>query len=316
MKNIRIWPLPFLFLLGPATPGCQPDPDDRNSGATDPTLSAISDSAGIRIVENARPAEGSRLWRVTPGPALSIGDREGNDAYLLYQVSDATRLPDGRIVVASSGDNEMRVFDASGTHVATWGGAGEGPGEFQYLELVEPWPGDSIIAWYGPRNGVLVFDSEGNLGRAFTLEPTVEHPIASVRAMAVIPDGTILAGHHPHVLDPVVVEIRDAEGRLRSSLGEHPGDERHITPDGYRADPIFSSVFVDRLDHLWVEEFELPGQARPGSLWTVFDPGGRVLGFVETPDRLEIFEIGEDYILGRSWDEMYVEYVQLWALER
>lgn len=43
---------------------------------------------------------------------------------------------------------------------------------------------------------------------------------------------------------------------------------------------------------------------------------GRVLGFVETPDRLEIFEIGEDYILGRSWDEMYVEYVQLWALER
>ena len=27
-------------------------------------------------------------------------------------------------------------------------------------------------------------------------------------------------------------------------------------------------------------------------------------------------EIGEDYILGRSWDEMYVEYAQLWGLER
>lgn len=398
--KLRILTIPLLL----APLACASERDGESGPST-----TTRDSAGIRIIENAKPPEESRVWQVAPGPALSIGDRDGDNAYMLYQVSDATRLPDGRIVVASSGDNEMRVFDASGTHLATWGGAGEGPGEFQYLELVEPWPGDSIIAWYGPRNGVLVFDSEGNLGRAFTLEPTVEHPIASVRAMAVIPGGAILAGHHPHVLDPVVVEIRDAEGRLRSSLGEHPGDERHITPDGRRADPIysalavqvpwgdlivhnlnnryeirafaedgslarivrrhpvarpptqaeidayieeraswhpvdltpaqieehqaemrqslqslpvaehitaFSSVIVDRLDHLWVEEFELPGQARTGSLWTVFDPGGRVLGFVETPDRLEIFEIGEDYILGRSWDEMYVEYVQLWALER
>ena len=30
----------------------------------------------------------------------------------------------------------------------------------------------------------------------------------------------------------------------------------------------------------------------------------------------DIFEIGEDYILGQSWDEMYVEYVQVWPLER
>ena len=132
--------------------------------------------------------------------------------------------------------------------------------------------------------------------------------------------GLILAGQHPHVSDPVVVEVRDAEGRPRSSLGEHPGDERYISPDGYRSSPIFSALAMqlpwgdlvihnlnnryeikafaqdgslarivrrdhvarpptreERLNHLWVEEYEPPGQERPGSLWTVFDPEGRVL---------------------------------------
>ena len=31
---------------------------------------------------------------------------------------------------------------------------------------------------------------------------------------------------------------------------------------------------------------------------------------------LDVFEIGEDYILGRVMDEFDVERVQLWALER
>ena len=80
--------------------------------------------------------------------------------------------------------------------------------------------------------------------------------------------------------------------------------------------PAFTSVMVDGRNHLWVEEYELPGEERPGSLWTVFDAQGRVQGFVETPDGLEIFEIGEDYILGLWRDELEVEYVQVWELGR
>ena len=380
---------------------CQPDSNDGSLPAP-----ATRDSADIRIVENPRPPDGSRLWQVGPEWTLSIGDREGADPYLLHQVVDAMKLPDGRIVVANGGDGELRVFDASGTHVATWGGRGEGPDEFDYLALVEPWPGDSIIAWYGPRLSLKVFDSEGNLGRTFTLEQTVDHPVATVRAAAVIAGGRILAGQHPHVADPVVVEVRDAEGRLFGSLGEHPGDERYIANEGtdrammfqpifgaravqvpwgdlvvhnlnnrnevrafardgtlarivrwgrvprsptpeevdahieervswetgeedrlrarneYRSVPVaenlpgFASVVVDRLNHLWIEEYEPPGQERPGSVWAVFDPEGQVLGLVETPDRVEIFEIGEDYILGCEWDALEVERVRVWPLQR
>lgn len=58
------------------------------------------DSAGIRIVENARPEDGSRLgWRIGPRPAVSIGKVTGEEPYLLTGASDATRLSDGRIVV-------------------------------------------------------------------------------------------------------------------------------------------------------------------------------------------------------------------------
>ncbi len=136
---MRIRTLTFLLPLIPVA--CQPD-------ATHGSLPTpiLHDSAGIRIVGNPRPPEGSRLWQVGPEWTVSIGDREGDDPYLLHQVMDAMRLPDGRIVVANGGDGELRVFDGSGTHVATWGGRGEGPDEFEYLSLVEPWPGDSIIA--------------------------------------------------------------------------------------------------------------------------------------------------------------------------
>ena len=394
--------LTILILLAPLA--CGPDSNDGTRLRT-----VTRDSADVRIIENPRPAEGSRVWHVGPEPSVSIGEREGRDPYMLHQVRDATKLDDGRILAADGDDDELRVFDASGTWLESWGGRGEGPGEFGDLSHVDSWAGDSIIAWSGPGSSILVFDSEGNFGRRFTLEPVHDGPYGGyVFPAAVTAKGSILAGQAPEIFDKVVVELRDAEGRLLSSLGEHPGVEHHrvevVTGSGrmmmmfrtifgpavaqvpwgdlvvhtlsdryeikafaedgtlarvvrrdhvsrpptadevegyideqvsgwpdeliveqrqqYRSVPVaermpaFTSVVVDRMDHLWVEEYKLPGEERPGSLWTVFDPEGHVLGFVETPGGLEMFEIGEDYILGRSLDELDVEHVQVWPLER
>lgn len=52
------------------------------------------------------------------------------------------------------------------------------------------------------------------------------------------------------------------------------------------------------------------------AVWTVFDPGGRIQGLVETPPGLDVLEIGADYVLGRVTDELGVEYVHVWALDR
>ncbi len=318
-------------------------------------------------------------------------------------------LPDGRIVIANAGTNEIRVFDASGVHQATWGRAGEGPGEFTALAGVASWPGDSIVAWDTRALTVAVFDSEGGLGRSFVLEGDGR----SNEPRMALSDGTVLgravnAGAGPgYRRENLTYALHDAGGSIRASLGDHRGRESFInmegrmavfgllpfgrslheaswgksvilTPDdqyeihvhdrttgaltrivrreytnraptreevdeaiddalgrtsltgdqlewtreGYRGMPLvesfpaFRTLFTDELDHLWVREATLPGMDRPAPLWTVFDPDGRVLGFVETPDGLTILEIGVEYILGHTTDDLGVESVQAWPLER
>ena len=80
--------------------------------------------------------------------------------------------------------------------------------------------------------------------------------------------------------------------------------------------PAYAAATTDLVDHLWVREYDLPGQGGPDPVWTVFDPEGRVLGFVETPAGLRIYEIGGDYILGLVTDDLGVEYIQVWSLQR
>ncbi|MYI06665.1 MAG: hypothetical protein F4059_04930 [Gemmatimonadetes bacterium] len=56
--------------------------------------------------------------------------------------------------------------------------------------------------------------------------------------------------------------------------------------------------------------------AAAGTLFTIFEPGGRVLGYFEIPEGMSVVEAGEDYILFRLRDELGVQTVQLWPLER
>ncbi len=397
----------ILALLPLATVACE-----ARQGRTLLLRTEIRDSADVRIVENTEPLSDSRLsWRIGPQPSVSIGTLEGDEPYMLHYTFDATRLHDGRIVVANGGTNELRVFDPSGVHVETWGGEGGGPGEFTDLSQVDPWPGDSIIAWHAPRFGIAVFDAQGNHGRTFALvHDEATSPMLRFWPEHATRDGLILATHRPHGsgADTIVVQLRDGEGRVRSSFGTHPGNEPYIHAEGtdramlfmktfgrepvwascgdqvvigdtrsyqfrvFRADgslarilrrdhiprpprpdeveayiegqlavnmpaseadsqrlrrqfqsvpvaehfPAFASVMCDAAGHLWVEEYESLREERRAPLWTVFDPEGRALGFVETPKDLSIYEIGQDYILGQVHDELDVERVQVWPLDR
>ena len=415
----RVRCFPLALLLGLATVGCQQDldrqgPDQR----ADLPMSQTRDSAGILITENGRPADGSRLeWRIGPEPTVTIGAVEGEDPYLFQWIRSAFRISDGRIVVANGGTHEIRVFTATGTHLLSWGGKGQGPGDFGNLSMAGPWPGDSIVAWYSGNYGVSFFDDTGRFGHSFGVRRGPDQPWTR-RPVAVRPDGTILSVSDEMDRATMAVEILDGEGRLHGSLGRQPNHEEIIArgPGGhtepvpaaysrelvtaawgelviaspnkpyeiraFRADgtlarivrrehvpvapteadrqvfleqqkaiyrtgvdastgtpisevfleeriwpflesftlaehfPAFSTVMADGAGHLWVREYDLPQEERSAPLWTVFDPEGRVLGFVETPAGLDILQIGEDFILGRAKDEFEVEYVQVWPLER
>lgn len=400
-----------VVLLATAANACA-DPPSPN--ADSPSLEpVIRDSADVRIVENPRPPSASRLdWQLGTEPAVSIGAREGEGPYLLHRARDALTLSDGRIVVANTGSYELRVFDASGIHVATWGRRGEGPGAFFPLVQVHRWRGDSLLALYSHANHLAVLDTEGSFARTFTLV----RDDSFFQVEAVLPGGAILSSDwvsRGGLSDGLsrteeTYRVRDADGDMVSLLGTFPGTEwfstwsgssgwsveiphahsvstfawgdlvaiapndtyeirvfgldgtlkrivrrdhdlvpsteAHIDaeiedrvaqrPEEERAErrqelredfqdiplpetfPAFAAATADLVGHLWVREHELPGEGRANPVWTVFDPEGRVLGFVETPAGLDIYEIGEDYILGLATDELGVEYIQVWSLER
>ena len=208
----------------------------------------IHDSAGISIVQNRAPAPGSRLgWAIGDEPVVSIGTRDASDAFQFYRIGDATRLADGRIVVANGSSNELLVFDADGNHLDAWAGQGDGPGEFWDLSTVHPWPGDSLIAGDSQQGRASVFDLAGAHGRTMSLrgppDPTRRKVAATGRAadagpvdvvphvvLRVLRDGTLLTrtprgytqGFHRW---ESTYALMGADGSTRASLGNYLGNQ-------------------------------------------------------------------------------------------
>lgn len=78
--------------------------------------------------------------------------------------------------------------------------------------------------------------------------------------------------------------------------------------------PAYRDLLVDRAGLLWVADYRAHG-GEPRR-WTVFDPDGRVLGTVDTPDGVRVLEVGHDWILGIRRDELDIPYVVMHRLDR
>jgi hypothetical protein len=78
--------------------------------------------------------------------------------------------------------------------------------------------------------------------------------------------------------------------------------------------PAFSNLETDLEGNLWVQEY--PAPAAEGTEWTVFDPEGRMLGAVSMPDRFRPMRIGGDSVLGVWKDDLDVEHVRMYRLEK
>ena len=78
--------------------------------------------------------------------------------------------------------------------------------------------------------------------------------------------------------------------------------------------PAHGDIQADRAGNLWVSDFVVTTD--DPARWTVFDPEGRMLGAVAMPPRFRVLEIGGDYVLGVWQDELDVEHVRLFTLEK
>ena len=128
----------FLLLCGIGS--CSP----ADSG---PPLVVQRDSAGIEIVEALRPLWGdSSLWRIDQDPVVDLTLSGTGPAHEFYQARSMKQRPDGSLMIADGSSREVRVFSAAGEFQGSFGGRGDGPGEFRSLRGIEN-AGDTLLAF-------------------------------------------------------------------------------------------------------------------------------------------------------------------------
>ncbi len=203
-----------------------------------PSGAVIRDSAGVQIVENSAPqwADGEG-WRLSATPELSIGELDGDPEYQLFQVYDARRLSDGRIVVANAGSSELRFYDGKGKFKGTAGRKGGGPGEFQGLADVWTLAGDSLLTYDFRNNRISFFEPGGEYVRSFQLL-SLTGGKSSPSLVAPFADGSLLIRARTMEFTPQtegglrrdsVLYLRcDPAGALLDSVGWFPGPEWYV----------------------------------------------------------------------------------------
>lgn len=81
----------------------------------------------IHVTNTPPDAEASPTWRLEE--ELRIGAVEGAGAETFGAIKGIAALEDRRVAVLDAQAREIRIFGPEGTHQATYGGQGEGPGE-------------------------------------------------------------------------------------------------------------------------------------------------------------------------------------------
>jgi hypothetical protein len=112
---------------------------------------------------NSGPVSEGVQWTVDTKPTLMVGGSDNRKPYQLFQVVGATRLTDGRLVVANGGTSELRYYSREGEYLMAVGRAGDGPGELRGIMQVTALPGDTVmvvsfrpgLTWYDPQGKVV-----------------------------------------------------------------------------------------------------------------------------------------------------------------
>jgi hypothetical protein len=133
------------------------------------------------------------------------------------------------------------------------------------------------------------------------------------------PDGTL-----KRVLRLPDIDLRVTEEDIQR-YAEHrrstasPGEEARVERELADVEvpelrPAYGELLVDGAGNLWIGRWEADGS--PARAWTVLDATGTWLVSVGTPSDLQVRDIGEDWVVGVARDELDVERVVLYGLEK
>jgi len=211
------------------------------TGDTSAPVAEVIDSAGVRLVLNHLPdgPVGTGGLSLDAEPMLEIGAFEGDPLYQLYRVAGASRLADGRIVVANAGSFEVRVYGADGRYERAWGREGGGPGEFLAMWLVRATGSDTLVVLDNQNRRIsFIHPDEGFLGSV----PMGEEVVGFPQAQGVFQDGAVvMGGGAPRIVPgdlrngirrfPTYFRSYEPDGSLATDFGEYPGYELFMWVD-------------------------------------------------------------------------------------
>jgi hypothetical protein len=147
---------------------------------------AVTDSAGITIVENG-PPDGVPLHDLRGRQVLDLGAVDGPEEFLFSWVGGVELMDDGRLVVADR-SGRLRYYGRDGRYLSSFGRKGEGPGEFQLVLGLWQRSADTLEAFdaYGWRVTVV---SDDGLVSVHPVRPPGPNP---AEGRGLLSDGSVI----------------------------------------------------------------------------------------------------------------------------
>ena len=231
------------------------------------------DSAGVEIIEATRPLWGDvSLWTIDPEPLVDLTLSGSGTPHEFFRVRGVKQRPDGSIVVGDGGSREVRLYSATGEFLASFGGRGDGPGEFRGLQAIDN-AGDTLLAL--GRGRVTVAAPDLAVVRTFSLAPFTNnlHYLSSgailTESYTPGPQGNVPNEVNRHA-EPLI--LFDLDGVRIDSIGETRGTESYAyARDGMvaGAPPLFGKtshiavlgqrIFRGSAVTMQVEELDMSG---------------------------------------------------------
>jgi len=220
------------------------------------------------------PEAGLTEWTVGATPILAITSDDALGEPQIGAAEGATRLPDGSVLVADRGLFALRWFDSTGTLVRSVGREGKGPGEFEYIARLFRC-GDSVfVNEITKAKPWLVYALDGTMARDFSFDSP--QGISTYRTTCNA-NGQFLHMGWERIRDMqpgrrrgmVPYWISGADGVSTATLGDLPGSERLVSPNGSGPHPLGREpvlamgrdrAYVGTADSFTVRTFTLNGE--------------------------------------------------------
>ena len=181
-----------------------------------------------------------RAWRVGTRPIFVAGDGKGGDTVSFYRVRGAVTLPQGRIVVANAGGNELVYLNPDGSLLTRAGRKGEGPGEFVDVSGIGRAGDGSVWAMDLHRGTLSMFDDGGALIRTVPLRQLVS-------TSGMMPRGVLTDGRLVLTSNSVLLGAKAMDGDSTDVVVFDPGTGFHHAaariPKPDFGDPVGSTIF-------------------------------------------------------------------------